>query len=175
VGISCKNHQCNLTCSLKFRDKSLTAFHSYSALHQNGMRLYEYARKGIPLPMEIKARPVVAHSMELLDFVTNHTWEFPKEELSAEDQVVGKALGEMQATAPDGVKVGEKRQSREEEPPKLSAKKIKSEAASEGGNGKSPDKAPTLVGQVEDGSKPAAVSIRMTVGSGFYVRSLVYE
>ncbi|RPB09245.1 pseudouridine synthase, partial [Morchella conica CCBAS932] len=146
----------------------------YSALHQNGMRLYEYARKGIPLPMEIKARPVVAHSIELLDFITDHTWEFPKEELSAEDQVVGKALEEMQATAPDGVKVGEKRHSREESP-KPSAKKIKSEAASEGGTGKSPDKAPTLVDQVEDGSKPAAVSIRMTVGSGFYVRSLVYD
>ncbi|KAI5840235.1 pseudouridine synthase [Morchella snyderi] len=147
----------------------------YSALHQDGMRLYEYARKGIPLPMEIKARPVVAHSMELLDFSTDHTWEFPKEELSVEDQVVGKALGEMQATAPDGVKIGEKRHSREEESPKLSAKKIKSEPSSERGTGKSPEEAPILVGQAEDGSKPVAASIRMTVGSGFYVRSLVYD
>lgn len=147
----------------------------YSALHQGGMRLYEYARMGKPLPTEIKARPVVVHSMEMLDFTTDHTWEFPMEELSAHDQVVGRALTEMQAIGPDGTKIGEKRSCEEEEGPGSPAKKVKLETTVEASAGKSLSEAPARPPQVEDGSRPAAVSIRMTVGSGFYVRSLVYD
>jgi tRNA pseudouridine55 synthase len=40
----------------------------YSALKLNGKPLYELARKGIPVDVSQKARPVTIHSIELLKF-----------------------------------------------------------------------------------------------------------
>ncbi len=42
----------------------------YSALRIDGIRLYEYARNGMPLPdgRKVEARPIVVNDVELLDF-----------------------------------------------------------------------------------------------------------
>lgn len=56
---------------------------SFSALKMDGKPLYEYARKGIPLPRPIAARKVTVSALSLLQFVegSEHTYEFPKESL----------------------------------------------------------------------------------------------
>lgn len=147
------------------------------------MRLYEYARKGIPLPMEIKARPITVTSMELLDFTTDHTWEFPTEELNEEDKVVGKALNDQVATTSNEIgKAEEKKHAREEvdfEVAKPSTKRTKSDTV-DGETTLVTEKSISASFEVSNAitaeqSRPAAVSIRMTVTSGFYVRSLVHE
>lgn len=39
----------------------------YSALKVDGMPLYDYARKGLPIPKDIKVRDVTIHSLEVFD------------------------------------------------------------------------------------------------------------
>ncbi|KAF8965261.1 pseudouridine synthase [Flammula alnicola] len=41
----------------------------FSALKMDGKPLYEYARKGIPLPRPIEARPVTVHSLEIVKWL----------------------------------------------------------------------------------------------------------
>lgn len=52
----------------------------------DGMPLYEYARKGLPLPRPIAARKQVVHELELLSFTPGeeHTYEPPAESLPEE-------------------------------------------------------------------------------------------
>lgn len=49
----------------------------FSALKLNGKPLYEYARRGIPLPAPIKSRKVKVHSYKLFDEIltTNHNYQ----------------------------------------------------------------------------------------------------
>lgn len=52
----------------------------------DGMPLYEYARKGLPLPRPIAARKQVVHELELLSFTPGeeHSYEAPTESLPEE-------------------------------------------------------------------------------------------
>ena len=53
----------------------------------DGMPLYEYARKGIPLPRPIEARKVVVHSLELVEWTgNNHHYRWPEKALSEEEK-----------------------------------------------------------------------------------------
>lgn len=55
----------------------------FSALKMDGMPLYEYARKGLPLPRPIKARTVHVYDLKLSDdcLSTDHNYEFIKSEV----------------------------------------------------------------------------------------------
>ncbi|KAI0321654.1 pseudouridine synthase [Amylostereum chailletii] len=58
----------------------------FSALKMDGMPLYEYARKGIPLPRPIEKRMVTIHSLELVEWLgSDHTYRWP-EKCFSEDQ-----------------------------------------------------------------------------------------
>ena len=145
----------------KFRGQIMQKPPLYSALHHEGKRYYEYAREGIPLPVEIQARPVATEEIELLNFTREHEFEFPKEE--AEDEVKKEAEvldklhhGELESSKTTA-NPGEKHP-REGTPEESAAKKPKSEAT-EGG----------------EGLQPPVAEISMTVTKGFYVRSLVYD
>lgn len=58
----------------------------------DGMPLYEYARKGIPLPRPIEPRPVTVHSLEMTEWLgTNHSFSWPSKDFSADEK---KALAQ---------------------------------------------------------------------------------
>ncbi|KAG6898352.1 hypothetical protein C0992_009027 [Termitomyces sp. T32_za158] len=59
----------------------------FSALKMDGRPLYEYARKGIPLPRPIESRKVTVHSLELVDWLgTNHPYRWPEKLFSEEEK-----------------------------------------------------------------------------------------
>jgi tRNA pseudouridine55 synthase len=53
----------------------------------DGKPLYEYARKGIPLPRPIEPRNVVVHALELVEWKgQDHTYKWPEESLSVDEK-----------------------------------------------------------------------------------------
>ncbi|KAF8077875.1 pseudouridylate synthase 4 [Lyophyllum atratum] len=59
----------------------------FSALKMDGMPLYEYARKGIPLPRPIEARKVTVHSLELVEWKgSDHPYRWPEKSFSEEEK-----------------------------------------------------------------------------------------
>ena len=56
----------------QFRGKIIQKPPIYSALHMGGKRLYEYARKGLPLPAEIEGRPMECFKLDLLEFLEEY-------------------------------------------------------------------------------------------------------
>lgn len=60
----------------------------------DGMPLYDYARKGIPLPRPIESRKVTIHSLELVEWKgSDHSFRWPEKEFSEEERAaVEKAL-----------------------------------------------------------------------------------
>ncbi|EPQ58330.1 pseudouridine synthase [Gloeophyllum trabeum ATCC 11539] len=66
----------------------------FSALKMDGKPLYEYARKGIPLPRPIEKRPVTVHELELVDWLgSEHTFSYPEKKFTEEEkQALAKSL-----------------------------------------------------------------------------------
>jgi tRNA pseudouridine55 synthase len=60
----------------------------------DGMPLYDYARKGIPLPRPIEKRKVTVHSLELVEWKGSaHNYSWPEKKFSKEEQLaMEKAL-----------------------------------------------------------------------------------
>ncbi|KAH0583790.1 putative tRNA pseudouridine synthase 4 [Termitomyces sp. J132] len=59
----------------------------FSALKMDGRPLYEYARKGIPLPRPIEPRKVIVHSLELIEWLgTDHPYRWPEKVFSKEEK-----------------------------------------------------------------------------------------
>ncbi|KAK9702378.1 pseudouridine synthase pus4, variant 2 [Basidiobolus ranarum] len=71
-------------CLEQFRGEITQIPPIYSALRMQGVRLYDYARKGLPLPAEIKARPVKIHSLESLEFTSKHSYNTTNNGIQAE-------------------------------------------------------------------------------------------
>lgn len=63
----------------------------------DGMPLYEYARKGLPLPRPIAARKQVVHELELIDFRdgTQHAYEYPADSLPEAERKELEAIQRM--------------------------------------------------------------------------------
>jgi tRNA pseudouridine55 synthase len=111
----------------------------------NGMPLYDYARKGIPLPQPIEKRPVTVHSLELVEWKGGeHPYRWPEKVFSPEQK---KALAQSLSGVDPAAEKGE-----EEE-----------EAAGDEGMASSSDDAPT------------AFVLQMRVSGGTYVRSIVHD
>ncbi|KAL1660797.1 pseudouridine synthase [Schizophyllum commune] len=122
----------------------------FSALKMEGKPLYEYARNGIPLPRPIEARKVTVHSLEVDEWLgSKHTFKLPEKRLTdAERENLEAALRGIQPDA----KVQD-----EPEP---------EEAAS----------APTAATESKvTVEHPTAFSLKMTVSSGTYVRTIVHD
>jgi tRNA pseudouridine55 synthase len=66
----------------------------FSALKMDGMPLYDYARKGIPLPRPIEKRKVTMHSLELVEWKgADHSFLWPEKQFSVEEKAaMEKAL-----------------------------------------------------------------------------------
>ncbi|KAK7019337.1 pseudouridylate synthase 4 [Favolaschia claudopus] len=65
----------------------------FSALKMDGRPLYEYARKGIPLPRPIEARKATVHSLEITEWKDAHNFRWPAQTFTEEEkQAMEKAL-----------------------------------------------------------------------------------
>lgn len=189
----------------QYRGKIMQRPPLYSALRMEGKRLYEYAREGKAIPKEIEKRPVEVKSIELVEWMEGgrHSERLPQEE--AEQEAKGfadKLLGLSRSGAAvrdvrmDKVgkdeRAGAKRQhspSNSDEggvivtDPAMKHVKLDSGVIMSGGlqesNAPSLDcyagRAPVHNSSEAWAGGPPAVRLRMTVTSGFYVRSLSHD
>ncbi|KAJ7940554.1 pseudouridylate synthase 4 [Mycena leptocephala] len=70
----------------KFRGEIQQTPPIFSALKMDGRPLYEYARKGIPLPRPIEARKTTVHSLELVEWKDTHSFRWPAQTFSEEEK-----------------------------------------------------------------------------------------
>ena len=193
----------------KFRGKVMQRPPMYSALRVQGKRLYEYAREGKEVPVEIQERPVEVKELEIVEFMDggrhDHSW--PTEEAEKETKeftesvlhldaaiAASQSLDDLSGTTTikrkrpadgDDLTVMSKRPAFEHEgadPKDLTsagpqtANRLRTEhpdstnlnSSSEISVSSSPQ-SPNL------DAGPPAVKLRMTVTSGFYVRSLSHD
>ena len=188
----------------KFKGKIMQRPPIYSALRVQGKRLYEYAREGKQVPKEIEERPVEVKELEILEWMEggSHRYQLPKEE--AEDEAKDLAeevlhLGEATTNSLDtpgdqsfasiiaGVDTKRKR-SLNDSDSVVPMKKLESGHDKEFltpvlGSLQSPENPPEVFSvdvslqqkPPASGRDPPAVKLRMTVTSGFYVRSLSHD
>lgn len=70
----------------------------------DGVPLYDYARKGIPLPRPIEKRQITVHSIELVEWRGNdHPYRWPDKVFSAEQkQALARSLSNVDPPAVSG-------------------------------------------------------------------------
>ncbi|KAF2165429.1 hypothetical protein M409DRAFT_55826 [Zasmidium cellare ATCC 36951] len=94
---------------VKFKGTGMQKPPIFSALRVQGKRLYEYAREGKEVPVEIKERPVEVHALEMTEWMDGgtHKYHWPQREAEPEEkEFAEKALhldaSEISAPAEDG-------------------------------------------------------------------------
>ncbi|KGO74432.1 tRNA pseudouridine synthase II, TruB [Penicillium italicum] len=170
----------------------------FSALRVNGKKLYEYAREGKVPPIEIKHRPVEVLNMEIVEWYEpgTHEYKWPEEEMTGDEKAVAEKLLDQEASVSvplaEGevtTQVPEASSTKRKSPPP--ADEVKDDSAEDAKKQKvsetdaapapeptAPEPATTEVPAVPAGEpkpQPPAVKIKMTVTSGFYVRSLAHD
>jgi tRNA pseudouridine55 synthase len=177
---------------VKFRGKIMQKPPIFSALKVNGKKLYEYAREGKEVPIEIEARDVETETLEMTEWMEGgtHSYHWPEVEAEAsEKELANKVLhldGDM-TPEPEASKTSEaeiagagekrKRDGTEDVP---ESKRTKAEGESEAVSGAVPETSSTEEAQPatpaqRDPCPAPACRLRMTVTSGFYVRSLCHD
>lgn len=185
----------------QFRGKIMQKPPIFSALRVNGKKLYEYAREGKMPPVEIKHRPVEVLNLEVVEWYEpgTHDHKWPEEEMTGDEKVVAEKLLDQEAAAPaaasgEGEAANEDQKGsagkRKSPPPadevnedSVEATKKQKVSETEAAPAAAPEPvAPELattdasvVSTAEPKPQPPAVKIKMTVTSGFYVRSLAHD
>jgi tRNA pseudouridine55 synthase len=182
----------------QFRGKFMQLPPLYSALKMNGKPLYEYAREGKEIPREIEKRAVEVTELELLEWMEggSHDHKWPTEEAGKAEKDVAEKVWqqEKEADASKGdaaeSNLAARKRKLEENQDELVSERptskrktstIEEEATMSGGL-QLPDmeqsseevKKEIKQEELKDAGPPAA-RIRMTVTSGFYVRSLCHD
>lgn len=172
----------------------------FSALKMNGKPLYEYAREGKPIPKEIERRPVEVSEMTILEWMEGgtHNYEAPTEDAEYAEINIANELWKQEGALPASTKTdseealdsfeSKKRKLDDaqddlvsEKPLSKHRKSISSQDVTMSGGLPPPSSDPSPAPKVEtekDQARvkgPPAVRIRMTVTSGFYVRSLAHD
>lgn len=177
----------------QFRGKIKQVPPIYSALKINGMKAYEYARSGQELPRELETRDMEVTECKLLEFYEggHHDFRWPANEADAEEkEVARKFLGEAEASpiSKDCVDSNEgTRQSDEQNAKDLngaapSALSVPAPTIQKNqyDNQLSPEAKAALhtheIPILSSTPCPApAARFRLTVSSGFYVRSFAHD
>jgi len=185
----------------KFRGQIMQIPPIFSALRVKGKRMYEYAREGGDIP-EMKPRPLTVEKMELVEWLEpgQHEFKIPDVEAPEEEKVAAEKLLHLDSEDSNYTKThgGEnnslkrKREDKDKDlnphPDPLSPKKSK--PSSVGGLPEQPLETSSFVDA--DAEKvstkdivtsspqllttpPPGARIRMTVSSGFYVRSFCHD
>jgi len=186
----------------RFRGNIMQRPPLYSALRIEGKRLYEYAREGKEVPKEIEERPVEVKELEIVEWLDggNHSYTCPKEEADEGRKAFARIFHEAVATSENGEGVSttngakRKRTSGDDEDDSALRKKpaltkeVGLEALIDEGLPSpsqpavdppkpidSDDQLSSVQTSPSSKRGPPAVKLRMTVTSGFYVRSLCHE
>ena len=188
----------------QFRGKIMQRPPIYSALRMDGKRLYEYARDGKDIPREIEKRPVEVMELEMIEWLDgrNHNYNILEREAELESRNIAEKVLDLEdsaATAVDGKRPCEgslsssmkrkrllddlRDESVTNKKPTLSQQGTDPSTLMSGGLQIPNDDQPlseTSKSSSPKGSKatlhrPPAVKLRMTVTSGFYVRSLAHD
>ena len=185
----------------QFRGKIMQKPSIFSALKVDGKKMYEYARKGGEVP-EVKARPVEVLELELVEWLEpgSHEFAWPKEELDRDQREGAENLlrqnktggtetqkGRKRSRTP-GEEIGEpvaneesqpKKPKTDDEPAMSGALPAKEEQPvpqeTEEPQADAPISQPEEPTSQAPNPLPPAARIRMTVTSGFYVRSLCHD
>ncbi|KAI9831331.1 MAG: hypothetical protein M1819_005105 [Sarea resinae] len=90
----------------RFRGKIMQRPPIFSALRVQGKRLYEYAREGKEVPVEIQERPVEVLELEILEWWDGgeHEYTWPTEEAETEEKVVAEQVLHLEEKAEKGEK-----------------------------------------------------------------------
>ena len=188
----------------KFKGKIMQRPPIYSALRVQGKRLYEYAREGKKVPKEIEERPVEVKELDIVEWMEggSHKFHLPQEEAEDEAKDLAKEVLRLGEAAAKSVDVP-RDQSSADVIANMNTKRKRplDDSDSEVPRKKlEPDHdqniLPLISGglqrpscRLEDSSydisskqnpsvsagDPPAVKLRMTVTSGFYVRSLSHD
>jgi tRNA pseudouridine55 synthase len=149
----------------KFKGQIMQKPPIYSALRVQGKRMYEYAREGKELPIEIKERPVSVLDIEVIEWMEGgtHPWHWPEQEAELEDKLVArKALhieGDVSASE-EASSISAKRKREDTAPgpddasPELLDKRVKTEEQTPSGQpSRSTDDLPTSNAEVQTANK----------------------
>jgi tRNA pseudouridine55 synthase len=147
----------------------------YSAIKIDGLKLYEYARSGKELPRQLESREIEISECTLLDFYApgEHEFRWPAEQATDEEKAVAQKLIA-------GAELTKKLLGQEAAPPRARTPPSERYKDFRESNNLPRDKKaamhthdiPTL--EEQPANAPAA-RIRLTVSSGFYVRSFAYD
>lgn len=180
----------------KFRGKIMQKPPIFSALKVNGKKLYEYAREGKEVPIEIEARDVETETLEMTEWMEGgtHSYHWPQVEAeTSEKELANKVLHldgdktpEPEVSKASEVEVAEAGEKRKRDETVGSAvgipehKRVKAEGESEAVSSALPETGSTEEAQPatpaqRDPCPAPACRLRMTVTSGFYVRSLCHD
>lgn len=130
----------------------------------DGQPLHWYARQNEPLPRPVEARPCEIHALELIDWREVHDYDLPRDELDPEAAEMQRALEKM---------IREGKTSIAEAKASLPQSTGTINAADPVDNDKTANPV-TGIGEGKEGKAPV-FEIKMTVGSGTYVRSIVHD
>jgi tRNA pseudouridine55 synthase len=187
----------------QFRGKILQKPPIFSALRVQGKRLYEYAREGKKAPVEIQERPVEVMELELVEWLEGgtHPFTWPEEEASQDEKTVAEQVLYAGKPVPESAELGAKYHdvdgtvagvgmkrkwefiagaNHEDNVLGVTdSKRRRSSISGAPGSLKSPEMHPADVTEntppFNRKTCPPAARIRMTVTSGFYVRSLCHD
>lgn len=176
----------------------------YSALRIQGKRLYEYAREGKELPAEIEERPVEVKELELIKWINGHehNYEIVSEEVGRDEKILAeKVLRPSEVAIPPEITRGDAENNQVK---CAGGRKRKGDQVDDDNDngifdeilvtklqGADPqftmartpqtlergrcETANTMSPLENEQMRPPAVKLRMTVTSGFYVRSLSHD
>jgi tRNA pseudouridine55 synthase len=172
-----------------FRGKIMQRPPLYSALKMNGKPLYEYAREGKEIPKKIEKRPVEVVELELVEFMPGGTHEhkWPTEEAGQAEKDVAEKVHQIEKE--DGAvpvvasedDVNSSKRKREEEGDDMVSDRPAAKIKTDDQDGQDPTMSGAVLEESASGETtqkevgPPAARIRMTVTSGFYVRSLCQD
>lgn len=137
----------------------------FSALKMNGIPLYEYARKNIPLPREIKSREVQIYSLDLCDdcLTKVHKYPFLHSKLCEDGTTLVNLLQNNKPLQNHVVSFSKEYLERAKEDSSLSTESVPLRKASD------------LQQYNAEGYKAPLLHFSATVSSGTYIRSLITD
>lgn len=155
----------------KFRGRLMQRPPVFSALRVKGKRLYEYAREGKEVPVEIQKREVEVDALEVVEWIDGgkHKYHWPTQEVGNSEDASGDAKRLKSSPVPDDLDTERNTalgngddQEAVEDPSIMSHPEAEAAEATTEPSDTSPCPSP-------------AVRLKMTVTSGFYVRSLAHD
>lgn len=160
----------------------------YSALKIDGMKAYDYARSGKELPRELTARDMKVDECSLIDWYEpgEHDYRWPAEEVSSEEKAIfGKLVDKTKdVTANETPIQPHKSEPRHEPVEEIQVQtqpqgSVTAKTADSTGDDhrawKAQQHTHDLTGLSDMAASAPAARIRLTVSSGFYVRSFAHD